>query len=81
MARKTPRFIALDDKPMEMAIPSNKSDAAYFPTAHIYKEIPGLDEVGETKTVRMKVRVSSVEKRKGQKCSTGLELLGIQVEG
>ena len=76
------RFIALDESSPEMAYPSPaKASEPYYPTAHLPKTIKGLDEVGKVKIVRVKVRVQSIEKRKNGRNCTGLELLGIRIEG
>jgi len=73
---KKGRFVALDEEAPEMAMPSKEP---YYPTAHLPKSIPGLEKVGQTAVVKMRVRVSSIEKRKGRN-TTGLELLGIACE-
>ena len=79
MPREHKKFVALDDPPHKMeATPSKKMK--WYPTAHISKEIDGLDTPGATKTVRMKVRVRGVTRGEDGRNSTDLELLGISVE-
>ena len=80
MAKKVARFIALDEKPPELkAVPCK--DEYYCPTVHLNRTIPGLEKPGEEKVVKVRVRVSSVEKRKGGRGGTGLDLLAIEAEG
>jgi hypothetical protein len=69
-------FIDLGDKPMEMAMPSNKS-VKYYPTIHMRKA--GIKKgVGKTGTALVKFKVKSVELRDGKSPETCLEITGIQ---
>lgn len=79
MQKDHKKFIALDDPPHMMeAAPSKKMK--WYPTARISKVVKGLDTPGETKTVRMKLRVRGVTKGEDGHNSTDLELLGLHVE-
>ena len=73
------KFIALDEPAMKMSTAPSKKER-YYPSAHISKEIDGLDKPGETKTVRMRVRVRGVTRGEDGRNSTDLELLGLHVE-
>lgn len=50
----------------------------YYPQFHVSKKIPGLDSIGKTKTVKMKVRVAGASERIGQAPNYDIELLGVE---
>ena len=75
-----PKFIDLAE-PEYMHKPSPKREK-YYPRIRIPKRLKGLSEVGAMKTIRVKVRVRSIELREnsdgGSKEETGLEIRSIE---
>ena len=72
---KAPRMVNVGERHGEtMAVASPKSPKRWYPTVRIRKQVKGLGNVGKTKTVKMKVRVNSLEMRDGSEPEVGLEI-------
>lgn len=74
-AEEAPSFTDLGERPSDMMPSLDKvARKKSYPTLHIHKRVKGLDKVGATKTLRMKVRVHSMEERNGEIPHIGLEV-------
>ena len=74
-----PKFADLGEPagfPVEAKI--SKRPKKYYPSVSIRRGVKGLDKVGQMRTVRVKVRVNSIELREGEVPRMGLELRGIE---
>lgn len=76
-----PKFTDFGESAKDYSQPISPSKGKTYPTVHIRKNIPGLDKIGAKKTVRMKVRVHSLESRNGEEPNVGLEIHGIHHGG
>jgi hypothetical protein len=76
-----PKFTDFGESAKDYSQPMSPSKGKTYPTVHIRKNIPGLDKIGAKKTVRMKVRVHSLESRNGEEPHVGLEIHGIHHGG
>lgn len=57
---------------------TSRGPRKWYPTVSLKHSVKGLGKVGQTKTVRVKVKVSSIEVREGEAPRTGLEIRGIE---
>jgi hypothetical protein len=85
MAKKHKKFTAKDEPMVDLAhgessMPKLASTPKrkWYPTLRINKKVRGFDKVGTTKTVKMRVRVNSIEMRDDEPPSFGLEVQGIE---
>lgn len=73
---KAPKFRDLGesyDSPVEARRPKK-----FYPSVSLRQSIAGLSKVGQFKTVRIKVRVRSIELRENEKPRIDLEMRGIE---
>lgn len=74
-----PRFTDLGERADVMAMPErSRRPKKYYPTVSLRRAVRGLGKVGQTRNVRMKVRVNAIELREGDEPRIGLELRGIE---
>ena len=64
-------------RPEPLASPS-MGPRKYYPSVSLRQGVKGLSKVGQTKTVRVKVKVRSIELSEGESPRLGLELRGIE---
>lgn len=73
-----PRFTDLGES-MEAEMPArSRRPKKYYPTVSLRRAVRGLGKVGQTRNVRMRVRVNAIELREGDEPRIGLELRGIE---
>lgn len=71
-----PKFVDLGEKVSELK--AEASRRPYYPSLHLRKTVKGLDKVGKTKTVRIKVKVRGIEMREGEDPSVSLDVKAIE---